>query len=116
MTGLVTDFGENRKVLTLTIDTGTYNNWNPAGLATAGTISLASTGALGPITLTGIMAQAEGRQIVIYNRDTSNTITLKHNDAGSDAANKINDPGSADVVIQPLAKYTLDYLSTRWRT
>jgi hypothetical protein len=116
MTGLVTDFGANLKVVTVPNFTATpHNDWNPAGLSTAGALSVCTDGVIGNVTITGVTAQAEGRMIVLENRDTSYNIILSHSDAGSAANNRFLWAGGANITIRPYGAVMLMYLNARWR-
>jgi hypothetical protein len=48
--------------------------------------------------VTGIVAQTDGAEIAVWNGGGF-AITFKHNDAGSDADNRILGPGAADFVL-----------------
>lgn len=83
---------------TLAADT---NDWNPTNLSTSTFISVGQSGA-GNWKLTGIVAQATGRRITLYNA-TGNTLTLRNQNAGSSALNRFVCPGNVDLVMPALA-------------
>lgn len=93
---------------------GTVNDYNPAGLATTNLIrqdaSVAST-------ITGLVAQATGTEIVIQNISATNTITLSNEGAGSTAANRFTLPNAQDWIIPPGGAIWLRYSgsATRWK-
>ena len=91
--------------------TGNTDNWNPTGLATANVIRMDVDA---PRTITGIVAQASGTILILYNK-TNFTITLAH-DATSTAANRFYCTGNVDMGI--LAHGTVearyDGTDSRW--
>jgi hypothetical protein len=64
----------------------------------------------GNTDITGINSSgaADGRLVIIVNVGT-NTITLKHQDAGSAAANRFDLPGGGDVILGPRGSATIIY-------
>jgi hypothetical protein len=69
---------------------------------------------------TGIAAPAAGeeeRVIFLMNAGGTGTLTLEHQDAGSDAANRIIGANNADVIVRPGGGCVIRYdtTSTRWR-
>ena len=93
---------------------GSYNDFNPQGLDTAVGMEIEpSTNT----TLTGLNA-TQGRQrrlFLLRNRDSSRTVTLKHQSASSSAANRFDLPGAADLVIQPNGALLIWYDDSRER-
>lgn len=95
---------------------GPTNNYAPAGLATTRNIrqDMSAAG-----VLTGLLAQADGSLITIYNISAVgvNTMTLNHEDAGSAAANRFILSGLVSLVVPAGGSVTLwyDLTSTRWR-
>ena len=94
---------------------GTVNNWNPTGLLPGVTV-LADLGGANR-TITGIAAQADGALLFIMSQSSTNTITLSHLDAGSNAANQFRCPAGVNYVIGNKAGVTLVYDATdqKWR-
>jgi hypothetical protein len=89
------------------------NDYNPAGLATASSLRLSSSGAF---SITGLQGGAAGRVLLLINVGANN-ITLTHDDAGSTAANRFFIRGAASLVLTPhkgaWAQY--DATASRWR-
>jgi len=80
---------------------GTYHDYGPPGIDEAVAIELEPSG---DIILTGIKRmslQARKRMLMFRNRDSSSTITLSHDDAGSQEGNRFDLPGGVDVVLAP---------------
>ncbi|HEY4266764.1 MAG TPA: hypothetical protein VGM94_01100 [Galbitalea sp.] len=94
--------------------TGSVNDYNPVGLAVAGVLRQALSGSA---TLTGLVAQVDGRMLVLENIDTSLNITLTNEDTGSAAANRFILPGAVSLLIGPGSVVILIYdgASARWR-
>ena len=96
------DGGSGRSVAALRNDppAGTYNNFEPSGIATAVLLELEPSGA---VTLTGLKAPTTDtkRLLLLRNRDSSSSITLKHANAGSSTRNQFSLPSSTDVVMGP---------------
>lgn len=65
-------------------------------------------------SLTGIRNGIEGQRVVLFNINTA-SITLEHNDAGSDASNRIILDTGADKTLGQNAAIMLIYLDSRWR-
>lgn len=84
------------------------NDYDPGSLDQVTRLSIGSTGA---VNLTGIVAQSEGVMIWLHNR-LGFSITLKHNSAGSAAANRFFGPNSADVVLRQNGSVWLLYDAT----
>ena len=72
------------------------------------------TPASGGSTLTGLVASrfSDGDALYLFNLSTADSITLKHADAGSVAANRFACPSSADVVIAPRGGVLVVYDTT----
>jgi len=64
--------------------------------------------------LTGIVAGATGRVIVLENTGTF-YINLRHLNASSSAANQIYIPGGGDILLGPSGTATLIYNGTNWK-
>jgi hypothetical protein len=92
--------------------TANTDNWNPTGLATADVIR-ASTDATW--NLTGIVAPAATRLLIIENIDATDLI-LQH-DISSANANRFYCPGDDDVtlVVDSACLLIYDVTSSRWR-
>ena len=96
------------------------NDYNPTGLASATWLRLQPTSA---VNLTGITAPSSAKRILVTNIASFN-LTLKNENAGSTAANRIiawtatNVGESADRTIYPGNTVGLAYdtVSQRWRT
>jgi hypothetical protein len=114
MTGLITDAGLNMKVVDCpNLSSTPLNNWNPTGLSTAGVLKLDTNDIVGNITITGIMAQAEGRMLVLFNYDPTYNFILSNNDTRSDTTNRFLMP--SDVTLTPYEACVIMYLNSRWR-
>jgi hypothetical protein len=88
---------------------GSSNNVNPAGFgATVGLIDV--TLAAGNATWTGLKAGTDRQQVIVANKDPTNSLTLAGLNAGSSAANRFRAPG--DVVIIPNSAILLVYYAT----
>jgi hypothetical protein len=87
------------------------DNWNPTGLSSSRYIRAAASAAY---NLTGISAQSNGTEIVLWNGG-SHTITLK-NDVTSTAANRFLTPGAADYALTQYKGVLIRYdgTSSRW--
>lgn len=87
------------------------NNWNPTGLATASYIDAVLTA---NSSISGIVAQPDGTEIVLRNSSGSFTLSLNDQNAGSTAANRF------DLLVTPILEIyqsaTLRYNGTtsRW--
>jgi len=102
VTGAVTYTG----VITPTALAADTNNWAPTGLSAARIIRASASSA---ISLTGITAQATGRELLLENVGTSN-ITLLPNNTNSSAANRFSLP--IPYVLQP--GQAIDFGLNRW--
>lgn len=94
-----------------TIEANTHD-WNPDGLAGARVVVVTVEDAY---DLTGIVPPYPGAELVIINQSTP-TLTLKYENAGSAAANRFAIAGEADVVLPIYGVAHLWYASTlsRW--
>lgn len=103
-----------------------YLNWSvvsPAALGASqndwapGNGDVVRTDASVNVDITGLAGGAAGYHRRIVNISAANTITLKHEDAGSSAANRFIGTGGADLVLFPNDQATVWYDSTtsRWR-
>lgn len=95
--------------------TGNQNNYNPTGLSTASFIRLTSDAVR---TITGIVAQTDGRRILLSNAGAFD-IQFTHNDTGSStAANCFFCPGGATFTLNPGDSVEIHYDDTggspRW--
>lgn len=101
----------NAGVVSATLATGATNNYD----AGANTAYLRVTSNAAGSTLTGVSGGVSVRQVVITN--LANTLTLAHENASSDAANRIVSPTGADVNLDANDNAILQYdgTSTRWR-
>lgn len=97
--------------------------YTPANfVSVASTAVLPSTDSLLKVTgstamqVLGIVAPTKDKILVVHNKSTQNT-TLKNEDAGATAANRLSLPTSSDVVILPLQSAILfyDVSATRWK-
>ena len=84
------------------------HNYGPAGLSTARVVNLSATVAA---DVTGFSAgQVDGRLLTLRNVSASGvTITLKHDNALSTAANRMLLPGAADLLLPLFESVTLIY-------
>lgn len=87
---------------------GTVNDWAPAGLDVAGILIVPLSAAA---TLTGIVPSV-CRTLVIVNGNAANSLTLKHDDAGSTGGNQIYNPAGVDIVLGKYQSATLTYSPT----
>ena len=90
--------------------TGSQNNYNPSGLATANTMRLTSDGAY---NITGLNAQSDGHLLLVVNVG-SNTLTLKDEDAASSAANRFALTHDFALPAAGAAILRYDATATRW--
>jgi len=92
---------------------GTLDDYDPGS-----NTSFISIRATAGVTITGTINGISGKRLVIYGRDLgANTVTLKHQDAGSTAANRfLNGNAGADVVLSggDTAEYIYDSSTSRW--
>jgi hypothetical protein len=102
------------------VSSGTQNNYAPGtAWGFIGTVRFAPSAAL---TITGLDS-APGAitfgqsAVLLLNTDNASSITLKHQNAGSTAANRIICPNAADYVIPPLGAVLIyrDTQTQRWR-
>jgi len=100
--------------------TGTINNWNPTGLATAAFIRATLSG---DATITGLAGGEEGRIVTIVNLSTNRALRLTNSDTGSDADKRFlfdNQDGGVAVVDLMLhrgetATVWYDAVNANWR-
>lgn len=106
--GVVPLFGP---VVTAT-DTGTQNNYNPTGFATASVLRLNPASAL---TINGFAAPAFAKELIVVNV-SAQAVTLNDENASSTAANRFAFGGvnAALAQHQPLS-LVYDTTSSRWR-
>jgi hypothetical protein len=92
--------------------TASQNDYSPTGMADAAVLLINSAAAW---NITGLATPTTGRLLWVYNTGAFN-ITLKHEDAGSAAANRFRGRGAADVVLTPSTGVQLYYSPslTRW--
>jgi hypothetical protein len=90
------------------------DDYSPAGLADVSILRISSDAAR---NITGLATPANGRIILLMNGG-SYPITLKHENAGSTAANRFYFENNADAVVAPNGGLFLVYCgdSSRWRT
>lgn len=98
-------------VITPTALAADQNNYNPTGLAAAGTIRLSSSAA---VNITGLAAGLHAQLKILHNVGAFN-ITLKKSSASSTAANQFD--LIADYVLAPSAIVAVQYdlTSAKWR-
>lgn len=94
-------------VATITLS-GDVNDWNPAGLSTAGVIRVDCGGVTR--TITGLVAQEDGRMISITT--TNGSIIFSGESASSSAANRFAGSGSIISGLSRLLRY--DGTLGRW--
>jgi hypothetical protein len=85
---------------------GDTTDYNPAGLAAASRIRQAVN--VAGSTLTGLLAQGDGKTFVIENLGPSDLV-LAHENAGSAVANRFSLAGGVDLVIPPGGSATVVY-------
>lgn len=89
--------------------TGTTSNLDTSGS------SMVILSAIGNQNLTGLLAPTEEGTIkYLYNIDSVDTITLKHNTTSS-ASNRFSFTTSADVSLPPGNMMSVIYINSRWR-
>jgi hypothetical protein len=84
------------------VNTGTYDNYAPTDIDTAFGYEIEPDA--GDVTLTGLKALdgANVKRLLFFrNRDSGNSVTLKHLSASSLAPYQFDLPGSVDVVLAP---------------
>jgi hypothetical protein len=87
-------------------------NQNNFDYQKTGTVNFAGATA---VNLTGLIAPERDGAIVVLHTTGSGTITVKHQDANSDAANRIISASGADRSLSTNKTLILQYLSGRWR-
>lgn len=95
--------------------TGHVNDYNPTGLATAGTLLLTSDGAYNITGITAPAIAADGRELKIVNLNAANALTLKDMDAGSAAANKLGIGADIELGHEEGATLIYDGTAALWR-
>lgn len=100
--------------ITPTALAGTVNNYTPTGWSTATHVRQDSTG---DNSVTGFGPATFANNKIFFNVSTSATITLKHLDGGSSAANQIVCPDGVDFPMPPRSGVSLNYdpTSNQWR-
>ena len=90
------------------------NDYAPAGIDDASIVRITLTGNQ---ALTGIAASTNGRLLILHNVDGTDTLTLKHQNAGSAASNRFILPDAVDIGVEPNEAVLLHYDATtaRWR-
>lgn len=93
---------------------GLGDNNDYAGIGTSSFARLSADA--GGSTLTGIVAGADGRMIVIVNV-SANTLTIAHENAGSAAANRFLSTTGANLTLtqDDIAIAVYDAATARWR-
>src|SRR4029077_10183661 len=81
------------RTLTIT-DTGTQNDYNPTGLAST-SVLLANNGST--LTITGLQGGQDGR--IVYVCAENANVQFNNEAAGSTAANRLDFPGSTNVIL-----------------
>lgn len=98
-----------------TLASGANNDVSPTGWAGANMVRLDSPAAA---SITGLVAvtSVDRRMKKLYNVGSYN-ITLKHQDTGSTAANRLIIPGATDLVLAPddVVDVSYDLTTARWR-
>jgi hypothetical protein len=104
--------GSGGGVISPTALAANTDNWNPTGLSTALIIRASSSA---NYNLTGIVAPAAGRTVLLINVGANN-IVLKHN-ATSTSANRLRTPNQVDCTLTPESSCILwyDITSAMWR-
>lgn len=89
------------------------NNYAPAGLAYANSLSLTPTAS---IKLTGLTGGYYGRHITLHNDSTDYLVWLEHESASSTAANRFSLPRTFPAFMMPGDHITLHYdaVAQRW--
>jgi len=87
---------------------GTYHNYTPTGIDTACGFEVEPTAA---VTITGIrhFSQFQKRLLIVRNRDSTDAITLAHENAGSTDIYRFDLPHDRDFVIGPRRAVELYY-------
>jgi hypothetical protein len=68
----------------------------------------------GDQNMTGVVATANGVTKTLLNNDGTDTLTVKHQDAASDAANRITTPSGGDLAIAPGKRLRLERMNDVW--
>jgi len=93
----------------------TENNFAPTGWGYADVFRLVPSGNAVITGFDGTQTYQNSRIIRHLINESAFTITLKHNDAGSSAGNKLFCPGSADMVLQPAEAVAIAYTNGIWK-
>lgn len=114
--GVPIDLGGAPNRLTPAQITADQNDYAPTGwgdTVTAASFDLDAARAITGFVATGI---TDGREITLVNKSAFN-LTLKHQNAGSTAANRIHVPGLIDLVLAPndSARIMYDADLVAWR-
>ena len=108
--------GERRNVVTPPNLTAQQNNYNPTGFGTCGLLRIIMNG---DQTITGFVAPTSGNneRFLLVNVDTSDVLTLAHENASSTAANRLDLPQGNNLLIRPGESCIVQYdsSSSRWR-
>lgn len=95
------------------------NDWNPTGWSDATIIfvRVLANGELPPddVAITGLAGGVAGRHAWIhYNGATTGSVTFKHNNAGSTAANRFLFPNETDIVLEDYKSMHLVHDGNAW--
>jgi hypothetical protein len=111
--GIFTDKVRFNNIITPTPIAANTNDYSPAGLANCNVMRVSTNG--GNFDCTGIVAQEDGRVIIILNIGSSGTFKLKNNSASSSANNRFLLNGDASLAANEGAFIMYDGTSLRWR-
>jgi len=95
--------------------TAHVNDYNPTGLATAGTLLLTSNGAYNITGITAPAIAADGRELKIVILNASDALTLTDMDAASVAANKLGIGANIELGHEEGATLIYDLTAALWR-
>lgn len=118
--GLLSEIRERAKGLTKTLDRFDKKVLDLAPSANTNNLNYQKAGILqftgsSSVNLTGIIApERDGAMLILHNTG-SGTITLKHQDANSDAANRFSMASGADRSLATNSTLIIGYLASRWR-
>jgi hypothetical protein len=90
------------------------DDYSPSGLPAVGKWFINAT--VANVNITGILTGPTylGTELTIFNWGVANTVTMKHNNAGSAVGHRLRCPGAADVVLAPLEGACLTYVAGQW--